>query len=50
VSVAIAVLAVLVVVAFFVFTAIVKIVQEYERGAIFRLGRLLGPRGLVLSS
>lgn len=44
-SVAIAVLAVLVVVAFFIFTATVKIVQEYERGVIFRLGRLLGPRG-----
>jgi regulator of protease activity HflC (stomatin/prohibitin superfamily) len=23
----------------------VKIVQEYERGVIFRLGRLVGPRG-----
>jgi regulator of protease activity HflC (stomatin/prohibitin superfamily) len=27
------------------FTAAVKIVQEYERGVIFRLGRLRGPRG-----
>jgi regulator of protease activity HflC (stomatin/prohibitin superfamily) len=44
-SVAIGVIAVLVVVAFFIFTAAVKIVQEYERGVIFRLGRLLGPRG-----
>src|SRR6476619_2799870 len=23
----------------------IKIVQEYERGVVFRLGRLLGPRG-----
>ncbi|HJX37877.1 MAG TPA: SPFH domain-containing protein, partial [Anaerolineae bacterium] len=23
----------------------VKIVQEYERGVIFRLGRLVGPKG-----
>src|SRR5947209_7031799 len=23
----------------------IKIVQEYERGVIFRLGRLVGPRG-----
>ncbi len=27
------------------FTAAVKVVQEYERGVIFRLGRLVGPRG-----
>lgn len=26
-------------------TSAVKIVQEYERGVIFRLGRLIGPRG-----
>ena len=26
-------------------TAAVKIVQEYERGVIFRLGRLQGPKG-----
>src|SRR3954453_12458092 len=25
--------------------AAVKVVQEYERGVIFRLGRLVGPRG-----
>jgi len=34
--------------AFFVvilFLAAVKVVQEYERGVIFRLGRLQGPRG-----
>src|SRR5207247_130989 len=30
---------------FMVFTAAVKIVQEYERGVIFRLGRLVGARG-----
>ena len=35
----------LLIVAFVIFTATVKIVQEYERGVIFRLGRLLGPRG-----
>ena len=29
----------------FVLSATVKIVQEYERGVVFRLGRLLGPRG-----
>ena len=28
-----------------VLSATVKIVQEYERGVVFRLGRLLGPRG-----
>jgi regulator of protease activity HflC (stomatin/prohibitin superfamily) len=27
------------------FGAAVKVVQEYERGVIFRLGRLVGPRG-----
>ena len=26
-------------------TSTVKIVQEYERGVIFRLGRLVGARG-----
>lgn len=29
----------------FVLSAVVKIVQEYERGVVFRLGRLVGPRG-----
>ena len=29
----------------FVLSSTVKIVQEYERGVVFRLGRLLGPRG-----
>src|SRR5215211_9365037 len=28
-----------------VFFAAVKVVQEYERGVVFRLGRLMGPRG-----
>ncbi len=31
--------------AFFLMQASFKIVQEYERGVIFRLGRLAGPRG-----
>ena len=26
-------------------TSAVRIVQEYERGVIFRLGRLMGPKG-----
>ncbi|MCC6312966.1 MAG: slipin family protein [Thermomicrobiales bacterium] len=28
-----------------VLTSSVKVVQEYERGVVFRLGRLMGPRG-----
>jgi hypothetical protein len=39
---------VLIIVAVFVLVvlfAAVKIVQEYERGVVFRLGRLVGPRG-----
>ena len=32
-------------VAIWFFTAAVKIVQEYERGVVFRLGRLVGARG-----
>src|ERR687884_200887 len=39
------VVAVLIVVAFLLVTSTVKIVQEYERGVIFRLGRLVGARG-----
>jgi regulator of protease activity HflC (stomatin/prohibitin superfamily) len=35
----------LVVIAIWFFTAAVKIVQEYERGVVFRLGRLVGARG-----
>ncbi|MBA2277062.1 MAG: slipin family protein [Chloroflexia bacterium] len=36
---------VIVVVALIIFFAAVKVVQEYERGVVFRLGRLVGPRG-----
>jgi regulator of protease activity HflC (stomatin/prohibitin superfamily) len=36
---------ILLILAFTVFSASVKIVQEYERGVVFRLGRLMGPRG-----
>ena len=36
---------VVVVFVLFVLSSTVKIVQEYERGVVFRLGRLLGPRG-----
>src|SRR4030081_3266374 len=39
------ILVAVVVVAFLVVTSAVKIVQEYERGVIFRLGRLVGARG-----
>ena len=35
----------LVVVLFSVGGAAIKVVQEYERGVIFRLGRLVGARG-----
>ena len=38
-------LGIIVVVAFAILTSAVKIVQEYERGVIFRLGRLVGARG-----
>src|SRR5712691_9377752 len=38
-------LVVVVVLLFMILTAAVKIVQEYERGVIFRLGRLMGARG-----
>jgi len=41
---AIAVLVVLAVIAMFLFAAI-KIAREYERGVVFRLGRLLGVKG-----
>src|SRR3979411_3388218 len=39
------ILVAIVVVAFLVATSTIKIVQEYERGVIFRLGRLVGARG-----
>ncbi len=38
-------LAVLLFVALMVLLSAIKIVPEYERGVVFRLGRLLGPRG-----
>ena len=38
-------LGIIVVVAFAILTSAIKIVQEYERGVIFRLGRLVGARG-----
>lgn len=43
-----AVFSILIVIVFFgliVLSAAVKVVKEYERGVVFRLGRLLGPRG-----
>ena len=39
------VIAIVVVFLLIVFLAAVKVVQEYERGVVFRLGRLVGPRG-----
>src|SRR5436305_14202488 len=39
------VLAAIVVLGLLLVTSTVKIVQEYERGVIFRLGRLVGARG-----
>src|SRR4051812_1425509 len=39
------VLAIVVIALFMVATAAIKVVQEYERGVIFRLGRLMGARG-----
>ena len=38
-------LVVIVAVLFFLVTSIIKIVQEYERGVVFRFGRLSGVRG-----
>src|SRR3954467_4112745 len=42
---AVVVLGVIIVFAVIIFFSAVKVVQEYERGVVFRLGRLLGPRG-----
>ncbi len=39
------VLAAVALVVFLLATSTIKIVQEYERGVIFRLGRLVGARG-----
>ncbi len=36
---------ILVILAFLVITSAIKVVQEYERGVIFRLGRLVGAKG-----
>jgi regulator of protease activity HflC (stomatin/prohibitin superfamily) len=41
----IVVIVIIVVIVLFILTSTVKIVQEYERGVIFRLGRLVGARG-----
>src|SRR5579872_4613716 len=38
-------IAVIVVIALMFFSSAVKIVQEYERGVIFRLGRIQGAKG-----
>jgi regulator of protease activity HflC (stomatin/prohibitin superfamily) len=38
-------LAAIIVVALILISASVKVVQEYERGVVFRVGRLMGPRG-----
>jgi len=38
-------LAIVALVLFMLLTRSIKIVQEYERGVIFRLGRLMGARG-----
>jgi regulator of protease activity HflC (stomatin/prohibitin superfamily) len=42
---ALAVLVVIVVFVLIILFAAIKVVQEYERGVVFRLGRLVGPRG-----
>src|SRR5947209_7245883 len=42
---AVGVLVILVIIGFFVFLSAIKIVQEYERGVIFRLGRCIGAKG-----
>ncbi|HQL65467.1 MAG TPA: slipin family protein, partial [bacterium] len=34
-----------IIVAMMLITSTVKVVPEYERGVVFRLGRLVGPRG-----
>src|SRR5688572_25179641 len=44
-EVAVSVLIVVVIFLLIVLSAAVKIVKEYERGVVFRLGRLVGPRG-----
>jgi regulator of protease activity HflC (stomatin/prohibitin superfamily) len=44
-GIALGIIIALIVLAFFTLTASVKVVQEYERGVVFRLGRLVGARG-----
>ena len=44
-NVAFALLIPLLILILFILGAIVRIVREYERGVVFRLGRLVGPRG-----
>ena len=39
------VIAIIVIALIVLLTSSIKIVQEYERGVVFRLGRLVGPRG-----
>ena len=39
------VIAIIVLFILIVLFSAVKVVQEYERGVVFRLGRLMGPRG-----
>jgi regulator of protease activity HflC (stomatin/prohibitin superfamily) len=42
---ALIVLAAIIVIALLLISASIKVVQEYERGVVFRVGRLMGPRG-----
>jgi regulator of protease activity HflC (stomatin/prohibitin superfamily) len=44
-EVALIILAVIVVFLLVVLSSAIKVVKEYERGVVFRLGRLVGPRG-----
>lgn len=44
-NIALALLIPLVILILIVLGAIVRVVREYERGVVFRLGRLVGPRG-----
>ncbi len=37
--------AVVIVIVLMLLSSMIKVVQEYERGVVFRLGRLVGPRG-----
>src|SRR5690349_294907 len=44
-EVAVSILIVVVIFLLIVLSAAIKVVKEYERGVVFRLGRLVGPRG-----